>query len=50
MKKPVKHRKAKMVIITFAALFLAFLCIPVPRFNKPVQANLQFPHSKCKNL
>ena len=35
MKKPVKHRKAKIVLITLAGLFIAFLCIPVPRFDKP---------------
>ena len=35
MKKPVKHRKAKIVLITLIGLFLAFLCIPVPRFDKP---------------
>ena len=35
MEKPVKHRKAKIVLITLISLFLAFLCIPVPRFDKP---------------
>ena len=35
MKKPVKHRKAKIVLITIVGLFIAFLCIPVPRFGKP---------------
>ena len=35
MKKPVKHRKAKIVLITLFGLFLAFLCIPAPRFDKP---------------
>ena len=35
MKKPVRHRKAKIAILVLAGLFLAFLCIPVPKFNKP---------------
>ena len=35
MKKPVKHRKAKIVLITILGLFIAFLCIPVPHFDKP---------------
>ena len=35
MKKPIKHRKAKIVLITIVGLFIAFLCIPVPRFDKP---------------
>ena len=35
MKKPIKHKKAKIVLIALAALFVAFLCIPVPRFDKP---------------
>ena len=35
MKQPIKHRKAKIVLITIFGLFLAFLCIPTPRFDKP---------------
>ena len=35
MKKPVKQRKAKIALITLVGLFIAFLCIPAPRFDKP---------------
>ncbi len=35
MKQPIKHRKAKIVLITIFGLFLAFLYIPTPRFDKP---------------
>ena len=30
-----KHKKLKIVALTLAALFIAFLCIPTPHFNKP---------------
>ena len=35
MKKPVRHRILKIAFLVLAGLFLAFLCIPVPRFDKP---------------
>lgn len=35
MKKPVRHRKLKTTLLVLAGLFLAFLCIPVPKFDKP---------------
>ena len=35
MKKPVRHRKLKITLLILAGLFLAFLCIPVPKFDKP---------------
>ena len=35
MKKPVRHRKAKIATLVLTGLFLAFLCIPVPKFDKP---------------
>ena len=35
MKKLVINRKAKVALLTFFGLFIAFLCIPVPRFDKP---------------
>ena len=30
-----KHKKLKIVLLAVIALFLAFLCIPTPRFDKP---------------
>ena len=35
MKKPVRHRKLKIALLVLTGLFLAFLCIPVPKFDKP---------------
>ena len=35
MKKPVRYRKLKIALFVLTGLFLAFLCIPVPRFDKP---------------
>ena len=35
MKRPVRHKKLKITLLALAGLFIAFLCIPVPRFNKP---------------
>lgn len=32
---PVRHRKAKIALLVLAGLFLAFLCVPIPRFDKP---------------
>ena len=30
-----KHKKLKIVLLVLVGLFLAFLCIPAPRFDKP---------------
>ena len=30
-----KHKKLKIVLLAFVGLFLIFLCIPVPKFDKP---------------
>ena len=35
MKWLVKHRRLKITLLVFTSLFLAFLCIPVPKFDKP---------------
>lgn len=35
MKWLVRHRKAKIALLVLTGLFLAFLCIPVPKFDKP---------------
>lgn len=35
MKWLVRHRKAKIALLVLTGLFIAFLCIPVPRFDKP---------------
>ena len=35
MKKPARHRRLKTVLLVLAGLFFAFLCIPVPKFDKP---------------
>ena len=35
MKRPVRHRRLKTIFMILAGLFIAFLCIPVPRFEKP---------------
>ena len=35
MKWLVRHRKAKIALLVLTSLFLVFLCIPVPKFDKP---------------
>ena len=35
MKWLVRHRKLKITLLVLASLFLLFLCIPVPKFEKP---------------
>ena len=35
MKKPVRHKRSKIALLVLTGLFLAFLCIPVPKFDKP---------------
>ena len=30
-----KHKKLKVLTLALIGLFIAFLCIPVPRFDKP---------------
>ena len=35
MKWLARHKKTKIEILALAGLFIAFLCIPVPRFDKP---------------
>ena len=35
MGKPLRNKRLKIALIVIAAFFLAFLCIPVPRFDKP---------------
>ena len=35
MKWLVRHRKAKIALLVLTGLFIAFLCIPVPKFDKP---------------
>ena len=30
-----KHKKLKVLLLALSGLFIAFLCIPVPRFDKP---------------
>ena len=35
MKWRVRHRKLKITLLVLAGLFIAFLCIPVPKFDKP---------------
>ena len=35
MKKPVRHKKAKIALLVLTGLFLAFLCIPTPKFDNP---------------
>ena len=35
MKWLVRHRKLKIALLVLTGLFIAFLCIPVPRFDKP---------------
>ena len=35
MNKPMRHRKRRIALVVIAILFVAFLCIPVPRFDKP---------------
>jgi penicillin-binding protein 1C len=30
-----KHKKLKIVLLVLVGLFIAFLCIPIPRFDKP---------------
>ena len=30
-----KHKKLKIVLLVLVGLFIAFLCIPTPRFDKP---------------
>ena len=35
MKWLVRHRKAKIALLVLTGLFLLFLCIPVPKFDKP---------------
>lgn len=32
---PKKHKTLKIILLALTGLFIAFLCIPVPRFNKP---------------
>ena len=35
MKWLVRHRKLKITLLVLTGLFIAFLCIPVPKFDKP---------------
>ncbi len=35
MRKPVRHKKAAIAIIVLAGFFVALLCVPVPKFDKP---------------
>ncbi len=35
MKWLVRHRKLKITLLVLTSLFIAFLCIPVPKFEKP---------------
>ena len=35
MKRPARHRKFRILLLALAGLFIAFLCVPVPRFEKP---------------
>ena len=35
MKWLVRHRKIKIALLVLTGLFIAFLCIPVPKFDKP---------------
>ena len=35
MKWLVRHRKIKIALLVLTGLFIAFICIPVPRFDKP---------------
>lgn len=35
MKWLARHKKLKITLLVLAGLFVAFLCIPVPRFDKP---------------
>ena len=35
MKTPVRHKTLKIILLVLAGLFIVFLCIPVPRFDKP---------------
>ena len=35
MRLPQNHKKLKIILLIIAGFFIAFLCIPVPRFNKP---------------
>jgi len=30
-----QHKKLKIIVLALAGLFIAFLCVPVPRFDKP---------------
>ena len=35
MKWLARHKKIKITLLVLAGLFVAFLCIPIPRFDKP---------------
>ena len=35
MKWLARHKKTKIVFLILAGLFIAFLCVPVPCFDKP---------------
>ena len=35
MKWLARHRKTKIILLVLASFFIAFLCIPIPRFDKP---------------
>ncbi len=46
MKMPVRHKTLKIVLMVLAGLFIAFLCIPVPRFDKPYSTVLTAKNSE----
>ena len=35
MKRPARHKRLKIFLLALAGLFIAFLCIPTPHFDKP---------------
>ena len=47
MKTLVKHKKAKIILLALAGLFIAFLCIPIPHFNKPYSTVLTAKTANC---
>ena len=40
------HKTLKIALLALASLFIAFLCIPVPRFDKPYSTVLTAKNSE----
>ena len=41
-----EHKKLNIALVVLAGLFIAFLCIPVPRFDKPYSTVLTAKNSE----